>query len=477
MTDQRNELNANDALRHARTIRGWTQDQTARKVRTWLTDHDRPAAPGFDAQTVSRLERGVIRWPRSDIRAALRAVFDTNTDTALGLSPRRARASRTPTTSAPGRPQLQSATTVPAHTWTPTPRLDRIGREDGEDSLRRRKLLAGLAATATSTPLTGTGTAHAGEAQLGELIVTRVRDALLGPAPAPTSPPAPALAADLTRARADFDSCRYAALAVRLPRLIHTIRALSTLTTPDHCTLLAEAYLLVTRTLVKQDSIQLGWLAADRARQFAEAGGNVLTIAEAAGQTSVLARKSGWHREALSIALTAADHPGLRTAGRAGTAAKGRLIQNASYTLARRGDRDGMRALTDEAAAIAHELGDTALLRDHGGGFTPLTVQLHRVSAEVHAGDPLTALAAASAIPLDALPSLERRSRALGDIALTYDSLGRRTDCLNALLGAERLAPQETHARPATKSLIVNLLASGPTSTELRGLAERSGVD
>ncbi|MER6913903.1 XRE family transcriptional regulator [Streptomyces sp. NPDC000594] len=334
-----------------------------------------------------------------------------------------------------------------------------------------------MAATVTSSPLTGTGPAHADEALLGELIVTRVRDALLGPVPAPTSPSAPAVAADLTRARADFDACRYTALAIRLPHLIHTARALAAPTDPEHCTLLAQAYLLVTRTLVKLDAIQLGWLAADRARQAAETGGNTLTVAEAAGQSAVLARKSGWHREALSIALTAADDLSLRTAGRAGTAARGRLIQNASYTLARRGDRDGMRVLTDEAAAIARELGDTPLLRDHGGGFTPLTVQLHRVSAEVHAGDPLTALSAASAIPLDALPSLERRSRALGDIALTYDRLGRRTECLDALLAAERLAPQETHARPATKSLIVSLLASGSASAELRGLAGRSGVD
>ncbi|MEV7282437.1 hypothetical protein [Streptomyces sp. NPDC093111] len=235
--------------------------------------------------------------------------------------------------------------------------------------------------------------------------------------------------------------------------------------------------MLVTRTLVKLDAIQLGWLAADRARHFAETGGNALTIAEAAGQSAVLARKSGWHHDALSIALAAADLPSLRTAGRAGTAARGRLIQNASYTLARRGDRDGMRALTDEAAAIASELGDTPVHGDPGGAFTPVTVQLHRISAENHAGDPLTALAAASAIPLEALPSLERRSRALGDIALTCDRLGRRTDCLNALLTAERLAPQETHARPATRSLIVSLLGSGPTSADLRGLAARSGVD
>lgn len=38
------------------------------------------------------------------------------------------------------------------------------------------------------------------------------------------------------------------------------------------------------------------------------------------------------------------------------------------------------------------------------------------------------------------------------------------------------LHSQETQARPATKALISTLLVSGPTTTELRALATRSGV-
>ncbi|MFF3313190.1 hypothetical protein [Streptomyces sp. NPDC002952] len=79
-------------------------------------------------------------------------------------------------------------------------------------------------------------------------------------------------------------------------------------------------------------------------------------------------------------------------------------------------------------------------------------------------------------VSLKAPPSVGRRSRALGDIAVTYDRLDRRSDCVRTLLAAERCAPEETHARPATKSLIARLLVSRPTSTELSGLAERSGV-
>ncbi|MFI5822790.1 XRE family transcriptional regulator [Streptomyces rishiriensis] len=300
---------------------------------------------------------------------------------------------------------------------------------------------------------------------------------MLGLGAATPAPSTEALSTDLTHALADFDACRYASLAVRLPRLIRAGHAPSTSSdATEQSALLAKSYLLATRMLVKMDEQQLGWMAADRARQLAEAAGDVLAIAESARQLAVLARKAGWHDKALSIALSAADHPDLRGIGRVGTAARGLLVQSASYTLARRGDRDGMRELTDEAAAIAKELGGATLLPDHGGGFSPLTVQLHKISAENHAGDPRAALEAARAVSLKALPSVERRSRALCDIAVTYDRLGRRSDCVRTLLAAERCAPQETHARPATKSLISSLLISGPTSTELRGLAERSGV-
>ncbi|MFF3208093.1 hypothetical protein [Streptomyces sp. NPDC002962] len=216
----------------------------------------------------------------------------------------------------------------------PASRVGRCGREDGEDPVRRRKLLAGLAATAASaagTPLLDGGTAQADEALLGNLLVARLRDAMLGLGPAPTIPPAEKLSADFTRALADFDACRYAALAVRLPRLIrsgHALTANSDETAPY--ALLAKSYLLATRMLVKRDEQQLGWMAADRARQLAKTAQDVLAVAESARQLAVLARKAGWHSEALSIALSAADHPDLRKAGRPGAAVRGLLVQSAS---------------------------------------------------------------------------------------------------------------------------------------------------
>ncbi|WP_331733300.1 helix-turn-helix domain-containing protein (plasmid) [Streptomyces sp. NBC_00080] len=392
---------------------------------------------GYSAAQVSRYERGISPMTDVDVLRCFADALELPHQ-AFGLAP-----------PAP-RPEVRHGQPIGATSAfprLPTSRVGRSGREDGEEQVRRRKLLTVLAATAASaagTPLLGSKTAQADEAPPGELLVARLRDAMLGLGPDPANPPTEKLSADFTGALADFDACRYASLAVRLPRLIRAGHALTANGdgTAQYA-LLAKSYLLATRMLVKMDEQQLGWMAADRARQLGEAAQDVLAIAESARQLAVLARKAGWHSEALSIALSAADHPDLRRAGRPGAAVRGLLVQSASYTLARRGARDGMRELTDEAAAIARELGGVTLLRDHGGGFSSLTVTLHKISAENHAGDPLAALAAAHSISLKALPSIERRSRALSDIAVTYDRLGRRTDCVRTLLAAEQCAPKK----------------------------------
>lgn len=199
--------------------------------------------------------------------------------------------------------------------------------------MRRRKLLAGLAATAAATagfPLLASATAQADEALLGELLVARIKDAMLGLGAAVAVPSSEVIFSDFTRALADFDACRYASLAVGLPRLIRVGHALPTNgADTEPYALLAKSYLLATRIFVKMDEQQLGWVAADRARQLAETAGDVLAVAESARQLAVLARKAGWHDQALSIALSAADHPDLRGIGRAGTAARGLLVQTA----------------------------------------------------------------------------------------------------------------------------------------------------
>lgn len=410
---------------------------------------------GFSAAQVSRYERGVSAL--TDV-VVLHRFAD-----ALGIAPQ--------ALGLTSRPVRNGHASAPAgYPRIPTSRvLSRPGREDGEDPVRRRQLLANLAVTAAAAagaPILPTG-GSTSEAALGLVLVGRLRDAMLGMRPGGDSPVPPDV--DLARAHIDFRTCRYGSLAERLPRLLYTGHA-----SGDGSALLAQTYLLVVRLLIKLDEQQLGWMAADRARQYAEAAGDVLVVAEAARHLAVLARKARWHEQAMNIALTAADHPGLRSGGPEHAAGRGLLIQSAAYTAAKAGDTAGMRELTAEAASIAGSLGGT-LLRDHGG-FSTMTVRLHLISAELSAGDPASALTAARMVAPQALPSTERRVRYYTDIATACARWGRREECVHALLTAEHHAPEETHLRPAVKSLVAGLLASGRATAELRGLAARVGV-
>jgi hypothetical protein len=276
----------------------------------------------------------------------------------------------------------------------------------------------------------------------------------------------------------DFRDSRYGRLSVTLPRLISAghVLAVGGGDSGQRDELLAGIYTLTTRMLIKLDDQQLGWMAADRARVLASGGGDPLAVGEAARNLAVLARKAGWHEQASSIALSAAASPLLAGPGPRLAAERGLLIQSAAYTAARAGDRDGMRELTDEAASIAAQSRNGVLLRDHGGGFSPATVELHRVSAENYAGDPGAAVAAALRIVPASLPTTERRARYWTDTARAYANWGRREECVSALLAAEREAPEETHARPAVRDLVSGLLVTGRTGPELRGLAARSGI-
>uniref|UniRef100_UPI003F493B71 helix-turn-helix domain-containing protein n=1 Tax=Pseudonocardia sp. CA-138482 TaxID=3240023 RepID=UPI003F493B71 len=429
-----------------------------------MTQAELGARTGYSPSQISRYERGLVALTDMQVLRRFADVLRMPPQH-LGLLPDPDRRHDTPPT------QLRAA---PAATVTSQ------AQAAEDDPVRRRQLMA-LTATAAGYALTAGALAPAARAPAGSSLVAGVREALLGSGPAggvsTASIPAEGMPAALAAALADFHACRYRRLAGALPRLIRSGHAAADAEDdPRAAAVLAEVYTLATRMLIKLDEQALGWVAADRARLIAGGADDPLIAAEAARNLAVLARKAGWYDQASAIALAAADDPRLRTSDPAHAAKRGMLIMCTSYTAAKAGDRSTMRELDRDAAGIAGQLGDRVLLRDHGGGFSPATVTLHRIAAEYSIGDPGAAIAAARQVPPASLPSTERRARYWTDVARAFGHWGRRDDCLRALLAAEREAPEETHSRPAVRDLVSGLLVSGPTPADLRGLAARCGI-
>ncbi len=84
--------------------------ELAEAVNTWLSEHvDRPGA--LDEQAIARYERGTVRRPNRDYRAALRAVLGATSDAELGFGQQAS--SQEPLK------QPQTAELDPTRVWTP----------------------------------------------------------------------------------------------------------------------------------------------------------------------------------------------------------------------------------------------------------------------------------------------------------------------------------------------------------------------
>ncbi|GAA3603490.1 hypothetical protein GCM10022223_18920 [Kineosporia mesophila] len=430
---------------------------------------------GYSSAQVSRYERGISPLTDVDVLRRFCTALDipvAEVGLAEAVSEQYSMAAR------------QTGTT--AYPRLSPPKVDILRQED---DVRRRAFLALSATSAAGLPVLGEQSASSSpQTTAADALVGGIRDAMLGlndPGSDTTNGMPRPLSAQLRLVIEQDAGCRYRSLAQTLPALIragHQMTESGCVPTEEttsgdaHEAVLAQAYLVATRVLIKFGDQPLGWMAADRARQLATDRDDALLAGEATRQLAVLARRSGWTDQALSIALSVADDPRLRRAGREGTAMRGLLVQSAAYTAAKIGDGQGMRELTTEAAVIAAGLADGPVVRRYVGGFTPATVALHRISAETSTGDPVTALATAHALTPSRLPTIERRARYWGDVATAQALRGDRDECLRALLAAEHLAPEETHARPAIRALISGLLMSGRTTPDLRALASRSRV-
>jgi tetratricopeptide (TPR) repeat protein len=242
--------------------------------------------------------------------------------------------------------------------------------------------------------------------------------------------------------------------------------------------LLAETYQCVGFAMANTGRSDLAWVAADRGILAAKQSEDPLMVAASSRLLAHALLAMGRRDKAQQVAVTALTtlEPGLGSAPSAQLSIYGALLQTSAVVAARRGDRAGANEFLTEAGVIAQRLG--ADRNDFWTVFGPTNVGIHRASVAVELGDAGRAIEVAQAIDPSHLPSLERRAHHLLDLAQGYGQWRKDHQALDALLHAERLAPQEIHQQPTVQRLVVELLHRERRTTKprLRELATRVGV-
>jgi transcriptional regulator with XRE-family HTH domain len=415
---------------------------------------------GYSASQISRYERGIT--PLTDVTVLHRFADALGvTPQTFGLLPG----------DPPNRPE-----SAPPRACAPRV-IGEADREDGDDPVRRRELLAGAAGLTGAAALGLPARAAARNCRpAGGLAAV-----LYGTPPGAAPVTLPALRAAVTKARACFQAARYDHLHHGLADLIATAAA-----TRDHVdapdasvagVLLANAYITASHFMIKLNDDQLAWATADRAVQAAEAAGDPLVLADARRAVATVLRRTGRPTVASDLLLaTAKDiEPGGDPTGEQ-LSMYGTLLQVAAYTAAVDGNRQAAREYITEAKAAADRLGHDA--NHHFTAFGPTNVTLYQVSIAQVLGDNGTAIEHAKALNPAAIPTTERRGRYWIDVARSYHQWGKREACYKALRAAERAAPAEVRYRPPVHRMTEDLLRADNRNAlpGLRAFADRIGV-
>lgn len=258
-------------------------------------------------------------------------------------------------------------------------------------------------------------------------------------------------------ARADYRGTRYTQLVERLGTLLASAEA-AVIDQPGRATdaWMTQTYNAVTSLLFKLPASKLEWISTNRATRAAQRTENPHLIAETRRQFAIAQRRAGRPDMTMDIAVQAAEtllsqrHPALPAN------LAGHLYCTAAYGAARKGDRARTYELLAEAkklATIAETLPPTEW--DHFAAA--VQVDVYGISCATALGDPGTALRYIRAVPLDALPTTERKGRYLVDAATAFTAAGQPQQAVRALAAAARIAPQETRNRPAATSLASTL--------------------
>ena len=366
--------------------------------------------------------------------------------------------------------------------------LDKI--EKGERSLLRLPMLERVAEVLSIDPsvLTDSEVARS-TAQCADVVEVQAIKKALGRYPTLTAHKNDMVSVTMRQVDLQLDyagnawlSSHFTTVARVLPQLLNDAQLLAAQAEAHQKSYraLVMAYRLACSMLLKYDSNDIAWLAADRAMHTAQASGDIIALARA---TRCVARAMS-HTDQLDESVTLATdmagllRPRLSHDDHDTVPLYGMLLLSAEITAAKQGNGALAQSLHEEALAAASRIGSAH--QGHHTFFGLPNVEVHRVSALVHLYEGGRAVRHAERIDPTLIARLptERRSNFLLDLTDAYTQTGNYRMAVQMLTEADYLAPEEVRCRPLARRLITALLSTAPGGTDprLRHIARRAGV-
>ncbi|MGH9210913.1 MAG: helix-turn-helix domain-containing protein [Acidimicrobiales bacterium] len=226
--------------------------------------------------------------------------------------------------------------------------------------------------------------------------------------------------------------------------------------------------------LTKLGELDLAWTAADRGFLAAQRSGDRAVLGSLCRSVVYTLQSHGRTDAATRLADKTADdlRRHLAPTSQHGASVYGTLLLAGAMASARAGDRQGTDDYLEEADLYARQVGRDA---NHlWTAFGPTNVAIHRVATSVALGDMDAADRHTPGIDATRLP-LERRVRYAFDLARIRIERREIDRAVDAMLTAERLAPEQVHHHLMGREIVADLRhqTREERSAELTQLAQR----
>lgn len=274
---------------------------------------------------------------------------------------------------------------------------------------------------------------------------------------------------------------KYSDVLLILPGLISTCeRAVYEHSySPEACRNASELYQLARQVLKHLGRVDLGAVVSDRAMRYAEISEDSLLIAAATWSLGHSLLSDDRPHGALEVATK--GHEQLEASLPDGTpehfSIYGGLLLVATIASVRTGDPWKARDLLHEPARqAAQRVGDGH--NHYNTVFGPTNVAIHAVSVEAEQGEIPEALRLADDVDITQIPSLERKTSHLFQVARCYDSRNNDAAVFVHLKLAEKLCPQDFQHKRDVRSMVTTLVRRAKPSyaSEVREFAGRIGL-